>query len=227
MRDLISKVTFGFLMAQLFPGALLAFALTFLYFSVLPSRYGSVYQAVNTVMATWETGSLGRILVLLGVCTGLGMFIHGLHWAVVGRLESRYGSVFDSYWHDLAIWKQVLLGPVKMIREVGDLLFREGDIRSAGVRENVPRVPADRFAHFQFLQDFYLHSAQFFLHTSYAMLACCGGIIAFSVMGGLTLRRAGIVLLLYVATGLFFVLGRVQLHSLFRAEDELAQHPGP
>jgi len=46
-------------------------------------------------------------------------------------------------------------------------------------------------------------------------------------MGGLTLRRAGIVLLLYVATGLFFVLGRVQLHSLFRAEDELAQHPGP
>ena len=83
MKDFVSKLTFGFLMAQLFPGSLLVFAATFMWISLFGESQNSIPVIAQQASSYW-TSPLGVALVLVAV--GAGMAIHGLHWAVLGFL---------------------------------------------------------------------------------------------------------------------------------------------
>src|SRR5438477_11884380 len=104
MKDALSKLTFGFLMGQLFPGAIATTALTLGYLSWDKRVPGSVTSAVDELLGKWSAASSAHHFFLLGLCVGFGMFIHGLHWAALGALE-RDGkvSVFNEKWHEAPI----------------------------------------------------------------------------------------------------------------------------
>jgi len=222
MKDFFSKVTFGFLMAQVFPGAVAVLSLSFLYSTFGANQPDSLLGAIRTTIAGWATASATAQLFLLGLCIGAGMAIHGLAWSVIGFYESsRDKAIFDSFWHKRRIVYQVLLGPLKIVGETAFFLFTTTNIRGATVPENAPRIHKDLFAHFEFLQDFYLYNAQFFTHTAYALVGSFVSVVAFIIGNGLTPRRIIVGILVYITCGLFFVLGRIQLSSLFAAEDDL------
>lgn len=222
MKDFFSKVTFGFLMAQLFPGAVAVLSLSFLYSNFGASQPDSLLGAIRATIRGWATASGTAQLFLVGLCIGAGMAIHGIAWSVVGFYEStKDKAIFDSFWHKRRIVNQVFLGPLKIVGETASFLFETTNIRGATVPENAPKVHKDLFPHFEFLQEFYLYNAQFFTHTAHALVASFLSIVAFIVANGLTPRRIIVAILVYFTCGLFFVLGRIQLSSLFAAEDDL------
>ena len=224
MKDFISKVTFGFVMAQLVPGAIAVSSLLFLYVSLGVESPTSMLSVAHLAAARASEDIL-RQVALLGLFVGAGMLIHGVQWAVIGFLETRFKSVFNTYWHDLPIGAQILLGPVKIVREFVELLVRCRHVRDAGVDENVSKVAESRFPQFEFLQEFYLHFAQFYAHTAYALVIAVLSLVSFTAIHGLTWKRIGVCCGLYLASGLFFVIGRIQFQSMFRAEEALAEKP--
>ena len=232
MNDLFSKATFGFLMAQFMPGVIAVFSLVIIYFTATDSAPNSLLGTASAVMALFG-GPAVHQLTLIGLCTGAGMTIHGLHWSVLGFLENHFAdtsktppeprALSKTFGHDWRIWSQVLMGPLKLIAEIF-LFFLKGEgIEEAAIQENVPRVPRDQFQAFQFIQDFYLHFSQFYAHTSYALVALCGAVSAFSLSNGFTIRRVVVLGALYLLSGLFFLMGRIQLAALFVAENAMCQ----
>ena len=121
------------------------------------------------------------------------------------------------------LWFQVLIGPIKIVREIGGLFLATRHLRDASIEENVASLHKDLIPHFNFLQEFYLYSAQFFAHTSYALMVLLVSVFGFAIGSGFTVRRVGALGLAYVLSGLFFVLGRVQFRSLFHAEEQLVK----
>jgi hypothetical protein len=222
VKDFITNVTFGFLMAQLFPGAIAVFAIAFTYFSIGERHPEGILATARYVLQVWGDASLGHQFFLLGLCIGAGMFIHGLHWASLGALEKRFQSVFDSYWNDRRLLWQVLLGPIKAFREIVELFWQTKNIRDASLQENVTNIHKDYMPHFEFVQGFYLSSAQFFAHTTYSLGVVMAAIATYIDAYGPNVNRVGLLALTYVLAGLFFVLGRIQLRTLFWAETELA-----
>jgi len=221
MKDAVSNVTFGFLMGQLFPGAVATFALTFGLLAWERRLPGSFAAAVDDLLANWSAATTAHHLFLLGVCIGVGMFIHGLHWSILGAIErDGKASIFSERWHLLPIGLQVLLGPFRMVYEIG-LLAKAPDTRSASIHENVPLIDDSKMKQHEFLQAFYLHSSQFFAHTAWALGCCELAISIFVIRYNLNLRRALIAATCYLAIGAFFSLGRIQLCSLFRGENRL------
>lgn len=225
MKDVVSRIVSGFIMAQLFPGALLVFSLSILYFSLPPSNPASLYQVANSVVTSLESASVLRNLALFGFVTGAGMFIHGLHRAVVGAVVQRSGSPFRSGAYEGALWLQILIGPAVILREIFDLLFRTKGIRAASVSESIPPIEPALVAHVHRIQDLHLDLARFFLHTAYALIGTLGSLAGFILVAGFTWRRLSLLLVLYLLTGVLFMLGRVQLDSLLTAEQELSGRP--
>jgi hypothetical protein len=223
VNDFITKATFSFVMAQLFPGAILVFSIAFIYVASGVGVPNSVLATSSLVLGLWNSSSVAHQLFLLVLCIGAGMFIHGLHWTVLGYLENRFGSVCDSYWSSKPLWAQLLLGPIKMSLEVGSLFRRIQHIRDTTLKENAPAVHKDLMPQFQFVEEFYLYSAQFFAHTAYALLGVIMAITLYAVLYGFTGRRLILWLIAYGVSGLFFILGRVQLNSLFTAEEQIVQ----
>jgi hypothetical protein len=222
MKDFFGKVTFGFIMAQLFPGAVAVLSLSFLYSTLGTVQPDSLLGAIRATAAGWGAASTTAQLFLAGLCIGAGMAIHGIDWSVVGFYEKTTGkAIFDTFWHQRRIAIQILLGPLKILGESGMFLFKAKDIRSAAVEENAPKISKDFFPHFEFFQEFYLYNAQFFTHTAYALLASLSSIVVFICTYGITPRRLLAAALVYITCGLFFVLGRIQLSSLFAAEYDL------
>ncbi len=242
MKDFISKFTFGFVMAQLFPGAIAVLGSAVLVHAASPPRPTSFVGSVLSILESWGTLDVPYIALLLAVFVGAGMLIHGLHWAVLGYLESRYETFSRSpaHWRTkkieagssepdgegVPLWWQILRGPVMIILEVGQLTFLATDISKVSIEENAPQVSKDLMPQFEFLQEFYLYSAQFFAHTGYALLVMLTSVVTFIAWNGFTPHRAGIGVALYLAIGVFFVLGRIQLETLFKAEEEIVRRSG-
>lgn len=149
------------------------------------------------------------------------MAIHGLHWGVIGCLEAKYGSLADSYWHNCRILFHILFGPIKEILEIGEFLLYKGGIEELAVDENVTNIKQEKMEAFHFLQDFYLHFSQFYTHTSYALIVSFLCLLPFVIVFESTWNRILLLLLIYTISGFFFVIGRIQLTSLFTAENEL------
>ena len=244
MKDLISKVTFGFLMAQLVPGAVAVFSLSFLWVTFTGAAPTAIVTAAQQVATVWTSSATG-VIVFLAFSTGMGMAIHGLHWAVLGFLEEYYKDqetgklrrVCDTFWHDKPVGIQILLSPVKIWIEIGLLFWKGRRLCDIAVEENVCFIDKDNIDAFKWLEDFYLHFAQFYLHTSYAISFLCVSLFI-SVLFGRGLEWSGISLGILVGTwlasGFFFVIGRIQFATLFRAENSIRRdkvkalvHEGP
>ena len=226
MKDFISKVTFGFLMAQLLPGAVVVFAITCASMSNTYGTEKSFQQITTNVGSAWFEDSFKTVSFLL-ISIGVGMFIHGLNWSVLAWLEwiqrkKGWKSLRgDLYWHKLPILLQLIISPFVMIIEIIWLLTAK-KLYHLIMYENAPRIDSGKFSQFIFLQEFYLHFGQFYSHMAYAflitticILTCC--IRSFGA------DRLVICVLFYLLTSMFFLLGRIQLGSLFKAEEELVK----
>ena len=229
-KEVFSKFTFGFLMAQLFPGIVAVSAVSL---AVRASRTEQVVEDLWPFMGTvWEEMFTKPIWIplYLFLAVGTGMLIHGLNWTVLAWLENHKNiekpkPAWKSFWHRRLILFQLLAGPIKMVAEILWLLSARG-IRPLVMEENAPRIKPDYMPNFTFLQDFYLYFAQFYSHTAYALLISIPCFIITLCSVGLTIGRCGLLLLLYCATSIFFLLGRVQLTTLFKAELMLCNQSG-
>ncbi|HUO85577.1 MAG TPA: hypothetical protein VM534_10735 [Thermoanaerobaculia bacterium] len=222
MKDAASRFIAAFLMAQLFPGALLVFSLCFLYFSLPPTVPASLYQGVNIVLSVWDTGSLVRTFAILLILMGAGMSLQGLHRAVLGAVERRSGSLAEAWWHSGPIWLQILVGPVQIVAEIFSLLFSTRGLREAAANDHAAAIESSRFTHLDELRAASLPIAEFFLHTSYALIGSCTALVVFMITGGVSIRRLLLLALLYLLTGLFFVLGRIEVQTFESAEEDLS-----
>lgn len=230
MKDFISKLTFGFIMAQLVPGVVVVYSLSILYLSLNNAVTFCLHDALSPINI-WLTSNT-HLLVFIALSIAAGLAIHGLHWAVLGFLEKHNAekdeqgnvmlkSVSESFWHDKPIAVQMALGPVKIAVEIFLLLFRAKGIEAVSLEENVSFIPKDRIEAFNFLQDFYLHFAQFYAHVSYA-LAFMFWMLVMSIAAGSALSfnvsSISVLVIIWLASGCFFIISRIQFTSLFAAE---------
>lgn len=226
MKELLSKFTFGFLMAQLFPGAIAVTSLSCAFLALAEECPHDGSGFVGYVLDTWSM-SVPRVILFLVLATGMGMLIHGVHWTIVAALENRNDPddpkplwTLKRYGRTIAV--QILCGPFTMLSELACLLRTKG-IRPLLIDENVPCLGPNKMPMFDFLQDFYLSFAQFYAHTAYALLMGLLCLASAFRHIGFSFGRVLLILVLYAGTGIFFLLGRIQLQTLFRAEVALAE----
>ena len=237
MKDLLPAFTFSFLMAQLFPGAVTVLVVTSAYVAIsaggaansgetLPSLF-SLYASVGDL---WF-GTTRNVVIFLFLSAATGMFLHGLSWMILGwetqgrnehgeLAEDQYIMLRELSFHSQTLWKQMLLAPLQMVREILDLL-RSPALKWITIDENVSETDPKSLPVFTWLQDFYLYFGQFYVHMSYALLIGFGCTILALIRMGLTSRRIIFVVSLYVLTSLFFLMGRTQLATLFKNEATL------
>lgn len=223
MKDLISKIAFGFLMAQLFPGAIVVFAFT----CALVPNVGRLRPICENVLCKTQIfwfQSTFRVISFIFVATAIGMFIHGLNWAILARLENRDPKepkpVRKIWYHQLLLLLQFFASPFIILGEIIYLIFTRSPIDQLTMNENVSELNPKYNEYFQFLQEFYLHFGQFYAHVAYAFWFSLLTSVIYCVwkFSGCTLI---IFFLLYIMTSVFFLLGRIQLSSLFKAERAL------
>ena len=82
MKDFISKVTFGFIMAQLLPGAVVVFAITCTLDTKTCGSEEPFQQVILNVGSAWFGDSFKAASFLL-ISVAVGMCIHGLNWAIL------------------------------------------------------------------------------------------------------------------------------------------------
>lgn len=217
MKDFISKLTFGFLMAQFLPGSVVVFSSTYLACDI-SKPHCSIKQHFSEVGEYWFE-SIYLTIVFLFLSVAIGMVVHGLNWTVLAWLESKYDSSRESFWHQKLLIIQVFLSPIKMIIELLWLLIAP-NIEILTLMENVHKIKKEKMEQFYFLQEFYLNFSQFYAHMSYAFLIT----FIFSIIccvQNFSWKRLAISIVFYFLTSLFFLLGRIQLGSLFKAERDL------
>lgn len=223
MKDFVNKLTFSFLMAQLFPGAVAVFAVGFTYTTWKAPYRGSALATAQSVLEAWAKATVPQQILMIALFIATGMFIHGLHWATLGAQESKRSVYEDTFHQNTLLWLQVLGGPFRLLRECAHLFFTKRDLREVRMDENVTRIDKDHMEQFDFVEEFYLASGQFFMHVSYALAVMTLSVLSFILAYGAHWQRVMLLLLAYLFTGVFFLLGRIQLCSLFRAEEELAK----
>ncbi|MCX7014856.1 MAG: hypothetical protein NTW86_20285 [Candidatus Sumerlaeota bacterium] len=224
-KEFLSSFTFGFLMAQLFPGALTLFALSAPILALGIAPNASLADLACAVCDKWFTTPT-RVVLFLFLAVGIGMFIHGIHWMILAWLENRADSprpVRQLWFHRMPFWTQLLLAPAWMVVEILWLLVAVRGLDKLTMEENVSELPPERFEAFEFLQEFYLYFGQFYAHTAYALLISIPCVLASlgRVRPG---ECAWAAALLYFAAAVFHLMGRVQLASLFKAERKLLDH---
>lgn len=232
MKDFISKITFGFFMAQLVPGVIVIYSLSLLYYSIHPyHEFVCLSAATNQILDFWSD-QLKHVILFLGLSIASGMLLHGLQWAILGFLENHYAineegktaelaSLADLGFHKLKPIYQILLGPGRILYEIYEFLFKAKGIKELAIEENVGDIDESKMEGFNFLQDFYLHFAQFYAHTSYALLIlfmCLIPAIVFHHSFNYSWWHLALLALIWVMSGFFFLISRIQLTALFSAE---------
>ena len=229
MKDLISKLTFGFLMAQFVPGAIVVCSLSVLCGAYSLEEHDSIIKIAKELKAYLSSVESGILFIAL--CTGAGMLIHGVHWAVLAFLETVFRkeedgevdrrAMYETFWHKLPVFLLVLLGPIIILLETLGFFVLGRKTKNLTTSENVPHIHKDKMDAFNFIQDFYLHFAQFYAHTAYALLIAFISLLIFMWSFGVPKKGICLLIIAYVLAGVFFVLGRIQLATLFIAEDEM------
>jgi hypothetical protein len=224
----LSRFTFGLLMAQVFPGGVFLLSLTCPLRAAREPAVTTIHSLFDAVGNLWFSSTKSTVLFLF-LAGGLGMLIHGLSWMVMAWLENHKGTpitkVRDSFWHNWRLGYQLLVAPIKMICELVWAMCAPG-IEKLAMEESGSHIsPVDKPL-YDFFQDFYLYFAQFYAHTAYAllfsvfMLGWTWGIMGFNW------RRLVVLLLIYFAASTFFLIGRMQFASLFKAENVLRDRAG-
>lgn len=224
MNGFLTRFTFGFIMAQFFPGAVVILSLTTSYLSTFSKRdVGSLKDLFFFSFDKWFSSNT-RIIIFVFLAIGFGMLIHGIHWTVLAWLENHKGgktiSSRESFWHNYYIIFQLFLSPFKMIIELLWVLFAPSVDRLT-TEENIPQIAPEYMEHYHSLEAFYLNFGQFFSHVSYAILISFICVVYNCLSSNVPSIYFIILPVLYFATSTFFIIGRIQLGSLFKAEREL------
>ena len=227
MKDFISKVTFGFLMAQLLPGALVVITFSCLTGGDALESCHCLKQILDKIENLWFRSTF-TILSLLFISVAVGMLIHGLNWTVIAYIENKNDikkpkPVRETKYHNWPIWKQLLVSPIIIVYEILALLVNAPNIENLTLDENIIKIKSESIQQFQFIQDFYLHFGQFYAHMAYALL------FTFICIFRCLIKQPswssfGILIFVYFLTSIFFIMGRVQLGSLFKAENALKRN---
>jgi len=212
-------------MAQFVPGVIVVFSGSFLFSMFTEVNSLHLGDAVILTMDIWGE-STRRILIFIGLSIGSGMAIHGLHWAVLGFLESFFSpkATYETFWHDKRIFIQLLLAPLKIIWEICLLLVKASSIKELAIEENVCSLDYLKIDGYKFLQEFYLNFAQFYAHTSYALLLLFISIFISALFSSVLSFSCLLLIVLvfsWLLCGFFFIISRVQFAALFRAERSL------
>ena len=238
MKDIFSKITFGFLMAQLAPGVIVIYSSSFLYmiFRDTPNSFSMTMSQVNQF---WFDSSPTAI-IFFALSVGAGMSIHGLHWSILGYLE---GGKFKSENMGLIpklrltlekrnFFCQILFCPGFILLEIIGFLFTVKKTEDVILEENVTSIPDSKMEAFHFLQSFYLSFAQFYIHTGYALyfsFVCLlvGSWQSCFICGDdlINYQRLIVTIFIYILAGYFFLIGRIQFGSLFAEEEKLIVGP--
>lgn len=239
MKDFLPTFTFGFLMAQLFPGGVAVLCATFPYVTLTSDKVVRLTGLFNKVGDVWF-GSARNTVVFLFAATATGMFIHGLDWVCLGwqthAVDERNRPKFDENqesvdrplrhhpFHRKNLAVQFVTAPWEMVAELLSLT-RVPKLSCVAMGENVPRMQPTHMPIFSWLQDFYLYFAQFYLHMAYALLVGIPAVIlSFIFWGEVSLFRILFVISLSSMMSFFFLLGRIQLLSLFKNEMTLTNN---
>ena len=175
------------------------------------------------------------MLIFLALSLGAGMAIHGLHWAVLGFLEYHYAEkddgkisklkpVFETFWHNWPPIIQIIVCPIKIVIEIFHFLFTPKTLSEIAIDENIPEISNEKIDAFKWLQEFYLYFLQFYAHTAYALvvsLALMIGSIIFSHGLEFSVQCIFSALAVWLLCGFFFFISRIQIASLFKAENKL------
>ncbi len=208
-------------MAQLFPGFFLLNAIT-VCMSPAEDATGQSIAGIIIGHVNKLISNTGHTVLTVIFSIMLGMLIHGIHWAVLACLENQNSTpVRDRPWHRQRIFIQIIVMPVCMIWELRLLLKSRGIIQLA-MEENVPHFDPKFMDNYSFLQDFYLNFGQFYSHMAYSLLFSLPFLLASFI--GFTDRPLPIIAFMigiYLFIGLMITLGRVQLSTLFIAENEI------
>lgn len=228
MDQFLSRFTFGLLMAQVFPGGVFLLSLTCPVRAAQDPSVTTIRSLFMSVGNVWFSSTKSTVLFLF-LAGGLGMLIHGLSWMVMAWLENYKAPPLtkarDSFWHHLALWQQVLLAPIKMIIELAWTMTARG-IEKLEMDESGSYIsPLDKQI-YDYFQDFYLYFAQFYVHTAYALLFSVFTLGWTWITIGFNFLRLSSLLLLYFAASVFFLIGRMQFASLFKAENVLRARAG-
>ena len=218
MKDFLSKVTFGFLMAQFVPGVIVVLSISLLFSASDFIESGWMLEVISSACGWW-LGSTAHILFFIMLSVGAGMMIHGIHWAVLAFHAKDRCNLKVCYFPEKPAWFHVIVGPPMIAAEMFILFFH--DLTHLSTRENVGNVDKDKMQAFNFLQEFYLNFSQFYAHTSYALFASTILLIALIIGFNAYLEYWYLPLLLYIFTGVFYLLGRIQMLTLFASEREL------
>jgi hypothetical protein len=237
MKDFLPAFTFNFLMAQLFPGSVAVLCMTCLYVvsSLGPAAtiaFPSMMSLLSHVGDLWF-GSTRGVVIFLFLSAATGMFLHGLAWMVLGwETQERDedgkpvigGSIplRELVFHSQPLWRQMLKAPNQMIEEI-EHLFGSPGLRWIVLEENVSEIEPSAMPNFTWLQDFYLHFGEFYLHMAYSLLMGFLPLLFTCAWLGLTTRRVIFLVFIYFLIGFFFLMGRTQLASLFMNEATLGR----
>ena len=213
-------------MAQLLPGAVVIIVLSCLSGNFEHESNTCLKQILCHIENFWFMSSF-TIIAFLFVSVAVGMLIHGLNWTILAYLENRDNSkepkpVRDTNYHKWKLFKQLLLSPFIMIYEIIILIIKTKNIGQLTMDENIGNIKSEYMEQFQFLQDFYLSFSQFYAHMGYAFLTTLFAALVY------LLRKPSLGLLysiicFYLLTGVFFLLGRIQLGTLFKSENVLRE----
>jgi hypothetical protein len=226
MEKILSRFTFSFLMAQLFPGCILLFSLSSPLAAFRQSPH-SITELFLLIANDWFSSGK-RTVAFLFIAGALGMFIHGVSWIVMAWLENHKKQserdnvtpIRESFLHQRPFWLQVLLSPFKMVLELLWVLCAP-DINKLAMEESGAYMSPEEKPIYDFFQEFYLYFAQFYAHTAYALLATVFTLALSWAAMGLTGWRLGLLSSAYFGASLFYLIGRVQFASLFKTENVL------
>ncbi|MEK6335141.1 MAG: hypothetical protein AABM67_09340 [Acidobacteriota bacterium] len=219
MKEFLPTFTFGFLMAQLFPGATAVLSISCGFITFVVKAETSVIALFARVGNFWF-GTLKSAIVFFFVSTAMGILLHGLDWLTLARMENEYDGIRSFPFHKWPIALQFLLAPFNIVYELL-MLINASDLRAVTMEDNAASIDATLVPNLNYLQDFYLHFAQFFIHMSYALLI---GLVSFGLIVlemGLTIHRVTLLILIYLVLSVFFLMGRAQLVVLFLGENQL------
>jgi len=213
-------------MAQLFPGVLLLLSIS-VAIEALFTKQTTLSNCIESSISNLTSNPTRSVLAIM-LSVGLGMAIHGLNWAVIGFIEYEYDKenkdkgIYESFWHDKRILWQILLGPVKMLIEICDFLWRGKELKNILLQENVNDIPREKWNAFMFVENFYLYFAQFYAHIAYALISVILTIIIFMIFAHAEWKYAFLLIMCWIACGGAFIVSRIQYGSMFTAEWALA-----
>ena len=228
-----SRFVFGFLLAQVLPGVLGTFFVSFLsgatkIFESYRIEYKGPggftdYIGVHAARLVEKPGFLG-VFAIVSICSGI--VLYWFNWLLLARLEqqaeaSDLGGLENLKCHKRPPLVQIFVWPLDVLGEVFVLFFGTPSFDKMIRKERMTQVPPEKFTQLSWIEDYYLPFALFLSNMQFALLPALFSILLVFFDSGFTWRRFLILVAVYFLIGLIRLLARQQLISLGRAERDL------